>query len=408
MENEKKTSVYSRLLACFIALLILAPFVGLFFYKPVTTVKADAGNYVSYYSSAIAEYCAGGFTSAQIASAAFGVALGTQLMLLAIAEQCEIERQQNPGATLNFSSFKSTTGYYQISGDSGYYPMTFPIDKNLNSNITIGQYPALDGGLIVATCPHWSAKLLPTGGLTYASAYPDRNNVTYQMQGLSSATVDFIPKGDNTNFWDPRYSTGTRTDISLYMYLRFSSSIPVYAPPTNPNNYIAWNSRYNGGIMCGIPSGVDTTSDNLPNVEVSPDNLPDIYNTYIVNIYAPEYLIFPDGWPEEPTEPSTEETTESPSGDPQMFTLPPEWLETYPIEPETFPTIPFTDVEPPSIDEDYLQGFSNGMNFWWYICHDIVEALNLEKFIALCFALAVLFFVLWRLGSGGSGGGDDD
>lgn len=403
-ETEKKSDILSRLVAISIAIAICIFLSLCAFSRPSVPARADAGNYVSYYLDAMAA----GLPASLSGNTAFGVALGTQLMLCAIAQQVEIERVSNPGATYNFSDFQGLTGYYRLSDDDSYYPCTFVIDKKMANESLGGRYPALDGGIIVCKAAHYDVKWFPSGQVRWLAAGITSPSTPYfqvgGVTGVTQSAFDFI---QTTQIFQGGAVSYTSRDITLECRFALNfNSIPTYTSSRVASDFVYPTFQNPNYSICGFPGSLPVSSPSY-DVEITPETVKDIYDDYIIPSYPPEYLLFPDGFPsQEPTEP-TQESTEGVTGY-QPFTLPPEWLETYPMEPETFPTIPFQDVEPPTVDSDMLDGFKNGMNFWWYITKDIIDALDLEKFIALCFALVVLFFILWKLGSSGGGSGGDD
>lgn len=406
-ETEKKSDILSRLVAISVAIAICLYMVLFSFSFPHMKVRADESSALDQFfiNKTVSKLETLALTAALGQTSGSAAVLGIQLGLLVVAENMI----QNPNITHDMSKWSNISGFYINNGNTYSYSMCVPSDFS-------GYVPS-DGALTIgASSQGWLAKVqFPrVNSLSY---YHDTsyqyaiimgsNSSAFNVQVLVSAPNGIDFSSISHPFSSTSFSTSSGTYVQVGNRYMINGIPTVYnntslssAFPTARNSGIQFFGYY--GSSVSPYSGTYTNAVDYYNDYV----LPRIIDLPIVQDH-PELILFPDGI-EEPTEPTTEPTTELPSYFYQPFTLPPEWLETYPMEPETFPTIPFQDVEPPTVDSDMLDGFKNGMNFWWYITKDIIDALDLEKFIALCFALVVLFFILWKLGSSGGGSGGDD
>lgn len=188
---------------------------------------------------------------------------------------------------------------------------------------------------------------------------------------------------------DPVYSGNT------YLAIGEDNSAPSF---TGFGNRAGISVHFNSGSIPSVNSFINSTA---PTGD---------YNSDLQNIYDNLFDEFPDDVPIywvnpfsiDPTESGSEDTTGS--GNDDLFTLPPEWLESYNQPIPTFETISFSDVYPPTFD---ISTNSNGIGFWFVFGKKILETDSsgkLKNFFFIVFGLAVCGVVIWKLGSHG---GDD-
>lgn len=154
---------------------------------------------------------------------------------------------------------------------------------------------------------------------------------------------------------------------------------------------------YNGGITdidtlvksAGISGNF---ADDLGKLQ---ESLQETYPDFTPEAY-PDFYPSPTVEPtEETTEEPTEETTEDPTTDGmEIFTLPPSWLQDYPVEIETLP-LPTIEATEPELD---LTEYAQGLEFWIYALGRVVESMHLQSFIIVVIILFVVFWVLWKTG----------
>lgn len=436
---EKNKPFFYRVVACFCAFMICLCLVVFAFMIPPKSVKATSvyDQWEDWVDDRLFEgssFWIEEFVSKGIEN------MGGELFYIGVVGALNmIESPDSDVISLN--SIGCLQGYYYYSG-SKYLCQT--VYRNDN-------YSSADGGISVATGTHFDLRCVLTATTPFSfikCQQYDSSSYRYlnvDGRGGSSPYYRSITGGGSIfpNLDDNQYGFQVRYDTSTPTYLTDNMSTSAYVPGAG---YVPTTIAGGFGSNTVI---INDDSDFNPTFHLNPDGkipveeiidfIPD-FNVWILQEFPdidPDILfvpiIIPDG----------SDSTDG-SGcncvhniyvdvtcyyDPEInvyvteyftinnnFELPSDWVEDYTLttdptefSPPIMPTDPSTtmEIEMPTIDQEEVQEqFGQGFLFWLWLAKKAITDLGLELLTSAAFVIAVVGFVLWRLGS--SGGGSDD
>lgn len=395
MENENKKNIpwFHRLCAFAVACAVCASFCVLAFTVPRFRARADGTAW-----AAIGAYVATQITYAALlditsqyvsnnpeAAAIRGAEIAYAFMLVNSA---------NPAITVTSSNSKYYGGYTYYNGNSNsgvYFGSGYINDDARSARISVStntaEFPDSPASIVM----NFKADVSNPREYRVFSGLVRGWSGTFFCAGYSPYVSEgILTSGDSTTVnGDPVVASGAAAPL----FVGSTTGTPSLSVSTCGASFYSGSIPDVNSYLHSLP----LTGDPETDFEIIHDDLEDDFPDDL-----PLYWVDPF---EEPTEPTTEttedysqETTES-GDDVQPFTLPPEWLETYTFPLETFPTIPFTDVDTPTFD---LSGQTEGINFWFVFAKKIFDSNEgLKNFLLALLGIAVAGALLWRLGSHG-------
>lgn len=261
--------------------------------------------------------------------------------------------------------------------------------------------------------------------------YSGRLNLAVNVSGGFNGGAFVVPANRLSDFW---------CYPSTACYLSFkeqSTSIPIHSGGGDDNNWYNYfrpspsEGQY-ASYLCGMGEIVqvpqDTYGSTSPWEYYNTTLLPYLRQNYSsYNFDIDEFLVFPDGYTPDipdPTEPPTfpnggiyidkqyniginiiYPTDES--GQPitdasgETVTETQYITDTSPLDGEysfLMPTLPHLNIYDASLPIPDVSSYSDGINFIWNACYNILTDTGFMPVVMICFALALFGFILWKLG----------
>lgn len=435
---EKNKPLFYRVVACFCAFMICVCLAVFAFIVPVNSkAESVADQFEDWLDDKLFE--GSSFWIDEILQTGSAFVPGGAAVYLGVVGGLNMIESPNSN-TIDLNSIGTLQGYYYYSGEK-YLCQT--VYKNDN-------YSSADGGISVATGTHFDLRCVLTASTPFSfinCQQYDSSSFRYlnvDGRGGSSPYSRSITGGGSIfpNLDDSQYGFQVRYDITSPSYLTDNMSTSAYVPGAG---YVPTTIAGGLGINTVI---INDDSDFNPTFHLNPDGkipveeiidfIPD-FNIWILEQYPdidPDIFFVPVVIPDDSTDGSdgcncvhniyVDVTSYY---DPEInvyvteyftinnnFELPSDWVEDYtfttdPTEfsPPVMPTDPSTtmEVEMPTVDQEEIQEqFGQGFLFWLWLAKKAITDLGLELLTSAAFVIAVVGFVLWRLGS--SGGGSDD